>query len=92
MCAITGDQTYIFAFLGAREARSAKRDEEQQTRATGEGAPRPPRACPSLARKREKITSLVRIQAKLKPVTETSPSGLPSHFLGTRLRDPQEWY
>ena len=47
VCALTGDQTYVFAFLGAREARSAKRAEEQQTRATGdrEGAPRPPRAC-----------------------------------------------
>ena len=45
VCALTRDQTYIFAFLGAREARSAKRAEEQQTRATGEGAPRPPRAC-----------------------------------------------
>ena len=45
VCALTGDQTYVFAFLGAREARSAKRAGEQQTRAKGEGAPRPPRAC-----------------------------------------------
>ena len=90
MCALTGDQTYVFAFLGAREATSAKRAGEKQTRATGEGAPRQPRACLRSPENAKKITSV--IQAKLKPVTETSPSGLPSHFLGTRLRDPQEWY
>ena len=85
MCALTGDQTYVFAFLGAREARSAKRAGEQQTRAKGEGAPRPPRACLRSPENAKKITSV-----KLKPVTETSPSGRPFHFLGTRLRDSQE--
>lgn len=90
VCALKRDQTYFFAFLGAREARSAKRAEEQQTRATGGKALHAPRACLSSPEKREKITSV--IQAKLKPVIETSPSSRPSHFLGTRLRDPQEWY
>ena len=36
------DQTYVFRVF--RRAISAKRAEEQQTRATGEGAPRQPRA------------------------------------------------
>lgn len=44
VCANRGSDL-CFRVLGAREARSAKRAEEQQTRATGEGAPLPPRAC-----------------------------------------------
>ena len=91
VCANRGSDLYFRVF---RRARSQKCEASRGATDTRDGGrcSTPASCLSSLARKREKITSLVRIQAKLKPVTETSPSGLPSHFLGTRLRDPQEWY
>lgn len=89
VCANRGSDLYFRVF---RRARSQKCEASRGATDTRDGGRRStPTSClSSLARKREKITSV--IQAKLKPVTETSPSGRPFHFLGTRLRDSQEQY
>lgn len=89
VCANRGSDLCFRVFRRARSQKCEASRGATDTRDRGRRST--PASClSSLARGREKITSLV--QAKLKPVTETSPSGLPSHFLGTRLRDPQVWY
>ena len=91
VCANRGSDLCFRVFRRARSQKCEASRGATDTRDGGPGRRSTPASClSSLARKSEKITSVIR--AKLKPVTETSPSGLPSHFLGTRLRDPQVWY
>ena len=101
VCAETGSDLFFRLFRRARsekcEASRGATDTRDGGGGGGGGRPPPPppppppptalhapRACLSSPEKREKITSV--IQAKLKPVIETSPSSRSSHFLGT------SWY